>query len=308
IPKDVIVANWQYTDKVVYPSQDLFQKDGLKTIAAPWYGPLNVRNFTQAAINDNSWGTLQTSWPGFFPDANSLVTHGREFSAFILAADYSWSGRTELPDALPYNAATRWTHAYMPQINTQRSGDLLDLEPAAHVAAKNWLGLGEGWDLNDFFASQNQAATRRFDGVDFRMPKGHFVVLSSIPRVMAPADALQELTLDVNQKAIAIAFLHSTLWNVPDETTAALCTVEYADGTDSEVKFTTGSNIAPWQGDSVTANAVSAWKGTSSANTPFSLYALRWENPSPEKVITRLILQPIDAQAGYVLAGVTLIQ
>ncbi|MEO6906590.1 MAG: glycoside hydrolase family 20 zincin-like fold domain-containing protein, partial [Abditibacteriaceae bacterium] len=45
IPKDVIVANWQYTDKVDYPSQDLFQKEGLKTIAAPWYSPLNVRNF-----------------------------------------------------------------------------------------------------------------------------------------------------------------------------------------------------------------------------------------------------------------------
>jgi hypothetical protein len=83
--------------------------------------------------------------------------------------------------------------------------------------------------------------------------------------------------------------------------------VEYTDGTKNDINFSSGKNIAPWQDDSVTANAASAWKGTSPANTPLHLYLFRWQNPQPEKTIARLIFQPVNAQAGYVLAGLSLI-
>lgn len=307
IPKDVIVADWHYNNSEKYPSLKLFQKEGLQTIAATWYRPENIRNFTQAAIADNAWGVLQTTWAGFFPNDKTLDTESRQFIAFILAADYSWSGRAESLDQLSYDAAKIWAKSYAPQSLATRSGALIDISATAQVPAKNWLGLGEGWDLNSFFDSPNQAAPRRFDGVDFRLSDQRFAVLSSAPAAMAPAGALKELTININHTAGEIAFLHSTLWKVDDGTAAARCIVEYTDGTKKEIDFSSPKNIAPWQDDTVTANAVSAWKGNSPANTPLHLYLFRWQNPQPEKTIARLIFQPVDAQAGYILAGLSLV-
>ena len=84
--------------------------------------------------------------------------------------------------------------------------------------------------------------------------------------------------------------------------------MNYTDGTHSDIDFQTGTNITPWQGDAGVANAVSVWKGKTPSDEPTNLHLYRWANPHPEKVIASLQLQAVDVQAGYSLAGITLIQ
>lgn len=312
IPKDVVVADWQYGyhDEKEYPSLKLFQDDDLKVIAASWYKPLNIYRFTHEAIKINALGSLQTTWAGYFPDETILNTQSQQFNAYILAADYSWSGRMELPKDLPYSAATLWDKSYdaFDFDNALRSGTLINLQEAARVQLGKTMNLGDGRNLEDFFAEQKDAPNSHLGKVLFHIPNNHLTVISNAPATLAPQGSLHKLTIDTNRKASEIAFLHASLWGVLDGTKVAQCTVRYADGTYTKIDLTTGYNTGSWQDDSIVGTATRIWEGKTSNSSPLSLYLYRWENPYPDKVITRLILQPLDEQAGYVLAGLTLIE
>jgi hypothetical protein len=307
IPKDVIVCDWHYENANNYPSLSLFQNEGLKTVAATWYKPLNIRGFIGEAIKTGAWGILQTTWAGAFPDETTLETEKYQFTAYILAADYSWSGRSELPDALPYDSTVLWNRFYAASVPASRAGATLSLGPVANVPAQDWLGLGKNWDLTDFFADQKGATPRRLGNILFNIPDHRLVVLSNAPTALAPEGALSKVTLEINHRVSEIAFLHTTLWNVPQGVTAARCTVEYADGSHADIDFNVGSNILPWYGQGNTGDTLRAWVGQSPADIPLRLRAFRWVNPHSEKIITQLTLQPIAPQAGYALAGITLV-
>jgi hypothetical protein len=301
LPKNVIVADWHYGAGEKYPSLGLFAKEGVKTVSATWNLPQNIRHFTRATIDAKSWGVLQTTWAGYFPDATTLDTELQQYTGFILAADYSWSGRGEAPSELPYDVAAQWNHAYMPQKGGEGSGALLDLSPSARVTPENWLGLGPGWDLSKFFVANDKSKARRFDDVLFRTPPQHLIALSAGPAALAPASASGALNLQVNRTASQVALLHSTLWSVPNGLTAARLTAEYTDGTQFEFDIITGRSITSWQGDAVAANARRGWSGMSPASTPVGLRVTRWKNPHPQKTISRLRFKPIDSEAGYAL-------
>ncbi len=316
LPKDVIVTDWHYGGKRLYPSLALFAKDGLKTIAATWNTPQNIHYFSRAAQQNGSLGLLQTTWAGYFPDAGTLETQLSQFTAFILAGDYAWSDRDDAPDALPYDVAAQWNTAYAPQKrkpgvpNAPRAGGpsagtLLDLTQAAQTSPEDWLGLGAGRDLAALFDDQN--TVRRFDDVAFRLPGRKLIALSNAPRGLAPDGALGDLTLKIGTHAAQIALLHATLWSVPDGVSAAKMSVEYSDGTTSEFELKAGATIASWQSNAIVANARRAGSAKSPNGTGQGLYVTRWENPFPAKIIAQLRFTPVDAEAGYALAGVTLI-
>jgi hypothetical protein len=306
LPKDVIIADWHYGAGEKYPSLDLFAREGIRTVGATWHTLQNIRHFSRALIDAKSWGLLQTTWAGYFPDATTAETELRQFTSFILAGDYSWSGRRDAPDQLPYDVIAEWGHAYAPQKGGEGSGVLFDLSPAARVAPENWLGLGPGWDLSQFFATANTSTSRRFGDVLFRTPAQRLIALSAGPAALAPDGASGTLSLQINRTATEIALLHSSLWNVRNGVTAARLMAEYNDGTQAQFDILTGRSITSWQSDGIAANARRGWSGTSPADTPIGLRVTRWKNPHPQKIIARLQFTPVDAEAGYALAGVTL--
>lgn len=118
-PDEIIVCDWHYAavEPEMYTSLDIFHQAGVQTVASTWYNPENIRNFTLQAIADKSWGLLQTTWAGynFFIEEN--VDCYEQFEAYLLAADYSWSGRTESASVLPYNySAEFWKRWYAPSL------------------------------------------------------------------------------------------------------------------------------------------------------------------------------------------------
>lgn len=111
IPANGIVVDWHYQNNPqtsAYPSLKLFQKAGAEVIAASWFRPNNVRGHTLAAIKTGAMGSLQTTWAGYESSQANMIRSFEQFSAYVLAADYAWSGRLEMPEDLPYNP-----HAYL---------------------------------------------------------------------------------------------------------------------------------------------------------------------------------------------------
>jgi hypothetical protein len=113
LPRGALVADWHYNARGGFPSLELLQKDGLDPIACTWYQPMNIFRFALAAKKAGARGLLQTTWAGFFPDETTLRgQEARQFSAFVLAAEYAWSGRPEPPRDLPYDPAVEFRRAY----------------------------------------------------------------------------------------------------------------------------------------------------------------------------------------------------
>ncbi|MCL5283734.1 MAG: family 20 glycosylhydrolase, partial [Armatimonadetes bacterium] len=100
-----IVADWHYggDPPKSFNSLKLFRKDHIPTVASTWYNPLNIRNFAQAARKQHSLGLLQTCWAGYNISEQTLKDATNQFTAYVLAADYAWSGRKKKPDDLPYD-------------------------------------------------------------------------------------------------------------------------------------------------------------------------------------------------------------
>lgn len=127
IPEGSFVADWHYLSN---PNPDVYLKNlqiwkanKNKPIASPWLWPNNVRGFVHAAIRENV-GVLQTTWADFESSEKNMLQNIEQFGAYILALDYAWSGRKELPENLPYNATEEWIKRFycQPKPIAKRSG------------------------------------------------------------------------------------------------------------------------------------------------------------------------------------------
>lgn len=106
LPPQAWIADWHYradpNPAGFRVSLDLWKRLGMRPVAAGWYRPENIRGLTHAAI-DSQAGYLQTTWAGYESNLANLTRDLFQFSAMILALDYAWSGREELPSRLPYD-------------------------------------------------------------------------------------------------------------------------------------------------------------------------------------------------------------
>ncbi len=111
IPTGSYVADWHYLNNpnpdVYIKNLQIWKTNKNKPIASPWLWPNNVRGFVHAAIKENA-GVLQTTWADFESSEKNMLQNIEQFGAYILALDYAWSGRKELPENLPYNATEEW--------------------------------------------------------------------------------------------------------------------------------------------------------------------------------------------------------
>jgi hypothetical protein len=109
-----IAADWHYGQEPPqnFNSLSLFKSDNLPTVACTWYNPINIHNFAMAAKTQHSLGLLQTNWSGWDLSEKTLENVTNQFTAYVLAADYAWSGREEMPDALPYNPSNLFRHLW----------------------------------------------------------------------------------------------------------------------------------------------------------------------------------------------------
>lgn len=99
------VADWHYAanpDPAAYKSLALWKKAGMRPIASTWDRPENIYGFTHAAIQQGA-GVLTTTWAGYESNELTLAQNFPQIAAYLLMAEYAWSGRKERPAALPYD-------------------------------------------------------------------------------------------------------------------------------------------------------------------------------------------------------------
>jgi hexosaminidase len=112
LSKKITIADWHYVWNADSTSLDALQRDGFHTIAATWEEPVNIFRFSQAAIFSGADGLLQTTWDGYFPDQREIKRELEQFAAYVIAADYAWSGRRDPPAQLGYDAREIFRRAY----------------------------------------------------------------------------------------------------------------------------------------------------------------------------------------------------
>lgn len=132
IPKGTWIGDWHYKpspDPKVFKSLELWKRAGMTPIATSWFRPNNVRGHTLAAIAAGC-GTLQTTWAGYESSEANMMREFEQFAALVLAGDYAWSGRQELPADLPYQAGEVLRSLFydQPAVTAFQSGDLLARE------------------------------------------------------------------------------------------------------------------------------------------------------------------------------------
>lgn len=115
LQKGYLIGDWHYKDD---PNPDVFDKSlklwnsiGMKPIATTWNRPGNIRGFTLSAIRNNA-GVLQSTWAGYESSEANMVRSWDQFHAYILMAEYAWSGRTEMPNKIGYDPAALLQRLY----------------------------------------------------------------------------------------------------------------------------------------------------------------------------------------------------
>lgn len=99
------VADWHYAanpDPAAYKSLALWKRAGMRPIASTWDRPENIYGFTHAAIQQGA-GVLTTTWAGYESNELAMAQNFPQIAAYLLMAEYAWSGRKERPSALPYD-------------------------------------------------------------------------------------------------------------------------------------------------------------------------------------------------------------
>ncbi len=299
LPRDVMITDWHYDAGEDYPSLDLFQKRGHPVIASTWHNPLNIRNFAQAAIQADAKGLLQTTWAGYFPDESVLRDGLHQFSAFLLAAEYAWSGRADPPAALPFDPGTEFVRLWFDEGVTERRGRLIDLSTAARTPREGWLDLGPGWDFRDMPTGRQRLGEILFNVPDkLAVVGGHF----------GPEGTWRDIRLPADGKAGEIALLHTAAYGAPAGTVAAQMTVRYRDGSEFVEKLVLGRNAAHWGNDAPSMGSVIGWSVSSPVDTPVALRVTRVPLPHPDKELAEIHFTPGDPEQAWALAGVTLLE
>ena len=118
IPRGTYIADWHYINNpkpdAYYKNLSIWSKEGFIPVASTWFNPENIYGFCHAAIQQQV-GILQTTWAGFESCEKNMVNSINQFGAYVLALEYAWSGRKELPNQLPYDATQVWNTLFYQQ-------------------------------------------------------------------------------------------------------------------------------------------------------------------------------------------------
>jgi hexosaminidase len=302
-----VIADWHYAGVPEFPSLSLFRSEGFDVVGAGWWNAFNVAYLARAAQGAKALGLLQTTWVGRYPTEKVLDTESRQFVAMVLAAEYAWSGREDLPEGWDYSPGEVFTRAWAaaPPEDTVRPGALVDLDAPAwlpltdRTGSPGWLGLGPDYDLADL-----PRGRARLGDVLFRLPTDRAAALGSR---LGPSPGPASLEVALGRKAAEVALLNATGWQVPAGTPVARMSVTYADGSSEGLELVAGRSTAAWTETNAAAEAPIAWRSRTRAGVPVSLRLTRWRNPRPGAAIRSLRFEPLDPEAAWTLFGLSLI-
>ncbi|WP_432800060.1 glycoside hydrolase family 20 zincin-like fold domain-containing protein [Poriferisphaera sp. WC338] len=301
LPEDIIVGDWHYAAAKDYKSQAIFKKAGADVVGCTWSNPTNIYYFAKEVKKTGNLGTLQTMWCGFFPNEETIKLAFKQFSAHVLSAEYAWGSRKETPDQLPYAAGDIFNKLYTPPTIQTTSGNLIDLNSIATVPHKNWPLPGTGYNL-----ARLPKGEVNLNGYTFLLNDKKLVMLGSSPAT--PNDAIQSLTISTpNLICNSIALLNAGATNVMPNTKLATMTVTYADNNTETMDLISNQNTSGLIAGKTSTTLKTGWMGRGAQGGRMAMFITDWQNPHPNSPIMSITFTPATRKAGWLLAGLTLL-
>lgn len=303
LPRDIVMVDWRYGPHTSFPSLKLLKDAGFPVVAATWFNPVNIQNFARAAVQEGALGALQTTWAGYESKESILETDQRkQFTAFVLAADYFWNGgEGPVPEDLPYNADavfTRQMAGPQPVDTRTRSGFAVDLTGLTTRPLPDWLGYGpeHGFDV--------PAMPRLDDGTLYRLTPGGVLLLGG--RLNPPASYPDAVELPLGDRPAAeVSLLLAASHRATGGAKVGTLVVTTTDGAAHTVDLIYGRNIAAADDTAALPAAPVAWKGRTGAGQPVALRRLVWTNPDPARTLRSLTITSQDIEAAPAVFAVT---
>jgi hypothetical protein len=319
IPRDVLMFDWHYEPNHRYDkSLGYFREHGFEVVGCPWYEPVNVQAFAQAAARNGALGLCGTTWMGV---RAAMDNTPHLPAAWAIGSEYAWNPARGALDTLPWQPVVEFNRAR--NLRTARDGPCfatVDLAPyctrrlADSPQLDGWLGLGAEQDLSAVPAGvlwAGQTPFRVAAGADGRAA---CVMLADAD---TPAGALPEEMsgIAVGSEAKALYFMltcsvppgrNRQLYATQNPGALGEIVVNYADGGRETAPLRYLANIHDWNGQRGPAQAVDLWEGHTQGGALISLGAVRWENPRPAAVIESIDFRSALSTARPVLLGLTL--
>lgn len=315
LPKDIVIADWHYDPRTVYPSINFYQEHGFKTIGCTWYIPRNIEGFSQFCAKKNSYGMMQTTWTGYFGNATAMEKEFYQIYAYILAADYFWSPLPKKLGELPYDPAQvlrdRWEDSKL--LAKPKPGVLFDLAPFATVSLVDsadkpgFLGYGPGNDLSGLVRSLQEGQIRLEDAVLYKFAEVNGIPAGIMLKGPAVADSFPQkvVGIPINRKVKEFSFLHTTGWSTKTDSKVGQYIIHYADGTNAPIDLLYAVNIHSWRDSVSTPQQTLAWKGKTQDKHAVHIRSYHWMNPNPDKVIATIDFLGADNNISPILLAIT---
>lgn len=302
LPKDILVAYWNYSAAADYPAIKAIKDLGFGVVGASWFSAGNPEAMAKASLQYGASGVLQTRWSGYFGNLSLLDGQSEQGVAYFNAASSFWNPNQPVPG----NLANRYREAWRPPPYLPVPGKLVDLSSAATRKLSDpdetqWIQKGPGTDLSSLPTGQVQLGAYQFNVSGAVMLKGSRPAASDLP---------QSVTLELGTKARALAFLHTTGWATPQRyEKVGSYTLTYADGSRVTLNLEYGRHLSAWIEPLVRTTLYDpAWRGKTKDGLEVALGVLVWNNPKPDLEIKSLTLESAGSAANPTLLGLTLLE
>ncbi|GGO29019.1 glycoside hydrolase family 20 zincin-like fold domain-containing protein [Deinococcus humi] len=301
LPKDIQVAYWNYAPGTDYGMMQKIAGLGFPVLGASWDEAGNAEGLARSAQKAGALGMIQTRWTGYFGNPSIWDGQAQQGVAYVRAAGAFWN-----PEAGPVtNAAALFRDLYAPLAYRGTAGATVSLKALATRTLtdndeRGWIGKGPDIDLRNLKTGVQQIGTYKFDISSAVMLKGARGAVNDLPT---------QATVELERKADAIAFLHTTGWpGALAREVIGRYEIEYADGSKLALPLEYGRHIRAWT-DLLPTSMIPApgWVGRTADGLDINVPVLEWKNPKPSSVIKRITLISEGKNANPTLIGLTLI-
>ena len=308
LPKDIVMIDWQYGGQKKFPSLKKLKDAGFtKIIAATWFNPANIHNFSRAAAEIGAYGALQTTWCGYESSEAVLATkERRQFEAMVLAAEYFWNGGGTEPDKLPYSPvevfARQW-RGPQPTDFTVRGGWTLNLETVGTRPLADFVGFGPQNRLQGLPSEPIRLA----DGTLYKISERPILLHGKLnPNGDYPTTLTLPTRAELGRPAQSLCLVLAASHHAAREMRVGTITATFSDGTTQEIPLLYGKNIAAWDDSIGLAENPVVWRGTTVAGQPAFLRRLSIVAPAGKSVSSVQIVSEDGESAPLIFAATVL--
>lgn len=274
LPKDIVIADWQYQASETFPEINALTKEGFEVIGSTWNEPGNLQKFS-AYAKGKIPGMLHTTWTGYNGNKIALEKYFDQIAAYVKAGECFWDVDGALKNSYDPGKILVNMMSGKEKNAGPVKGKLIDISGKANtVFAPDSFGVEKfPLDPADFGGVMFKIASRN------NCPAA--IALKSRKMPGFP-EKIEGITVD--SYASSIYFLHFTYSDSQGET--AKYKIKNASGQEYEIPVINNRNIGSILGADqnyyLSKMPVYEWKHNGLSGR---IYIMEWKNPEPEKKI-----------------------